>query len=334
MKKISILFFAIILFTNGYAQPQEAARLHETAKNFMKASDFSNAVLVLNKCIELDPGNITYTKDLALAYFFGKDNTKALDVIKPALNHQDADDQCYQVAGYIYKELVQLKECEKMYRKGIKKFPASGALYNDLGELLWAQQNYAAIRQWEKGIEEDPSYPKNYYNACRYYYLTTDKVWSILYGEVFINMEPQSTQAPEIKNILLESYKKLFGDGHKTANPKLRQGFIKMFLQVMDKQSALASQGINAESLTMIRTRFILEWGSSYANKFPFKLFEYQQQLLREGLFNAYNQWIFGSTQNLSAYQQWIKTNSEEYNTFIRFQKSRVFKMNLGEYYH
>ena len=56
------------------------------------------------------------------------------------------------------------------------------------------------------------AYSKNYYNACKYYYFTTDKVWSILYGEIFVNMEPLSTHSPEIKNILLESYKKLFAD--------------------------------------------------------------------------------------------------------------------------
>jgi len=45
-----------------------------------------------------------------------------------------------------------------------------------------------------------------------YYYLTTDKTWSILYGEIFLNIEPSSTLAPEVKNILLEDYKKLFAE--------------------------------------------------------------------------------------------------------------------------
>jgi len=78
--------------------------------------------------------------------------------------------------------------------------------------LLWAQKDYSAIKQWEKGIETDPGFSKNYYNACMYYYLTTDKTWSILYGEIFLNIEPSSTLAPEVKNILLEDYKKLFAE--------------------------------------------------------------------------------------------------------------------------
>ena len=58
----------------------------------------------------------------------------------------------------------------------------------------------------------------------------------------------------------------------------------------MKKQSGIASISINPESLTMIRTRFILEWMDN--GQFPHKLFEFQQQLLREGLFPAYNQWL------------------------------------------
>ena len=77
------------------------------------------------------------------------------------------------------------------------------------------------------------------------------------------------------------------------------------FLQTMNKQSIVAAAGINAETLTMIRTRFILDWFHDYAAKFPFRLFELQRQLLQEGMFDAYNQWIFGTAQNLAAYQNW-----------------------------
>ncbi len=102
----------------------------------------------------------------------------------------------------------------------------------------------------------------------------------------------------------------------------------------MNKADTIAEAGINPESLTMIRTRFILDWFDKYAFKFPFKLFEYHQQLLREGLFSAYNQWIFGATQNLMAYQNWIKTNTTENTEFTTFQKGRIFKLPEGQYYH
>ncbi|MGG9961958.1 tetratricopeptide repeat protein [Ferruginibacter sp. SUN106] len=330
------IFSFLIVSIAFTATAQDAAQLHETARTFMRQADYANAILVLNRATKLDPKNIEILKDLGLNYYFSKDYAKALEIYKPLLDRPDADDQCFQVAGDIYLATDNPKECEKVYKRGLKQFPQSGALYNELGELLWAQKDYTAIKQWEKGIQSDPGFSKNYYNACKYYYFTTDKTWSILYGEVFLNIEPSSTLSPEIKNILLESYKKLFAEANlenEKNNPE-KNAFTQAFLQTMNKQSNLAASGINTESLTMIRTRFILDWFTDFGNKFPFKLFELQRQLLQEGMFDAYNQWIFTAAQNLPAYQNWINLNANEYNELTRFQRGRIFKIPSGQYYH
>ena len=332
MKKLLIFFTISFCVVNVFAQ--DAEQLHETGKTFMKQGDYANGSLVLSKALQKDPENIEIAKDLALDYFFAKENAKALEIIKPLLEKDNADDQCFQIAGYIYKSNADVKECEKMYKKGIKKFPHSGPLYNDYGELLWASKDYSAIKQWEKGIEADPNYGSNYYNAAKYYYLTTDKIWSIIYGELFINIEPTTSRTVETKNILLDSYKKLFSGDELTQNLKGKNDFEKAYLQTINKQSSLANSGINPETATMIRTRFILDWDEKFAAKFPFKLFEYQHQLLQEGIFDAYNQWIFGPVQNLAAYQNWTTTHSEEYNGFSKFQKARIFKISNGQYLH
>jgi len=337
MIKRCIIFFSIfILFAAFTTTAQDAAELHETARAFMRQGDYSNAILVLNRAIKLDAKDIEIAKDLGLNYYFAKDFNKALDIYKPILDRADADDQCFQIAGDIYLAMDNTKDCEKVYRRGLKQFPKSGALYNELGELLWAQKDYSAIKQWEKGIETDPGFSKNYYNACKYYYFSTDKTWGILYGEIFLNIEPSSKFSPEIKNILLESYKKLFADTdieNEKNNPG-KNSFIQAFLQTMNKESGLAASGINAESLTMIRERFVLDWFTDFGNKFPFRLFELQRQLLQEGMFDAYNQWIFTAAQNLPAYQNWITVNAAEYNELNRFQKGRIFKIPDGQYYH
>lgn len=298
----------------------------------MRQGDYANAILVLQRCLQQEPGKTAYVKDLSLSYFFNKEYNKSLETIKPLLDREDADDQCYQIAGNNYKELVQLKECEKMYRKGIRRFPNSGALYCELGELLWAQQDYGAISEWEKGIEADPSFPKNYYHACRHYYLTTDKVWSLFYGEIYLNMEPRNRAGAEIKTMLLEGYKKLFSDLKPESINKKKNGFEKQFLEIMYNQAGLTGRGITPESLTMIRTRFLLAWQQS--GRYPHRLFEYQQQLAREGMFPAYNQWLFGPAASLTEYNQWIGQHNEEYLLFQQFQKDRIFKIPAGQFYH
>ena len=330
MKKIFLLF-TILSALAGIAHAQDSNELQEKARVYMRQGDYNNAALLLTKALELSPSELSIAKDLSLNYYFQKENTKALGIIRPVLDRDDVDDQSFQIAGNILKALDQLKEAEAMYKKAIKKFNKSGALYNDYGELLSSLQNASAISQWEKGIEMDPGYSGNYYNASKFYYFTTDKIWSIIYAEIFINIDPLSSRTAEVKSVLLDSYKKLFSGDLKNSGTK--NNFEQAFLQSMSKAAVISETGINAETLTMIRTRFILDWFEKYSSRFPFKLFEYHQQLLREGIFPAYNQWIFGATQNLMAYQNWTNINAAEFSDFNNFQKGRIFKVPTAQYY-
>jgi tetratricopeptide (TPR) repeat protein len=332
MKKLLLIFIAVCCQTILFAQ--DAKQILENARTYMHKGDYPNAILVLNRGLASHPSNLEIAKDLGLNYYYFKDYKKALEVLNPLLDRNDVDDQCFQIAGDAYWAMEDAKEAENTYRKGIKKLPGSGPLYNELGKVLWVKNDYTAIKQWEKGIETDPGFAGNYYNASKYYYFTTDKVWSLLYGEIFLNIDPKSAYSPEIKNILLEGYKKLFADADLEKSNKEKNNFTAAFLKTMNKQSSLASPGINAESLTMIRTRFILEWDASYAAKFPFKLFQLHKQYIQEGLFDAYNQWVFATAQNLPAYQSWTTAHTKEYNELNRFLQDRIFKVPAGQYYH
>lgn len=335
MKKYFFLLLASSLAIISFAQPEDPKTLHETAKTFMRSGDFDNAIVVLTRALKLDSKNLEMQKDLVMSYYLKRDYVKALDGIEALIDRDDADVVTFQIAGNVYKALEQVKDCEKVYKKGLKKFPGSGPLYSEYGELLWAAKDYSAIGQWEKGIEVDPGYSGNYYNAALYYFFTKDKVWSLIYAEIFVNMESLGERGSAMKQMLLQGYKeKLFADADlMKGEEKNKSEFAKDFLQGISKQASLANKGITTETLTMIRTRFILDWYENYASKYPFKLFDFQRQLLQEGMFEAYNQWLFGPTENLAAYDNWTKIHPEEYNAFDTFQHSRVFKMPPGQYY-
>ena len=332
MKKALILIFSFIGFT---ASAQDAKELQETARNFIKSGDYPNAVLVLQKAIQQDNKSMDLQKDLVMAYYLSRDFVNGKEAAKNLIERTDADVQCFQLAGNIYKELEDTKECERIYKKGLKQFPGSGALYNEYGELLWGKGNTDAINQWEKGIETDPNYSGNYYNAARYYFVTTDKVWALIYGEMFVNMESYSPRTAEIKSLLLDAYKKFFTDDvalNKKDNTN-KNDFTKAVSDNLNKNAVVISSGITPESLVMLRTRFILDWFEKDAARFPNRLFEHQRQLLQEGMFDAYNQWLFGAADNLSVYENWTKTHPDEYDQFTKLQRNKLFKVPQGQYY-
>ncbi|MEO6916885.1 MAG: tetratricopeptide repeat protein [Chitinophagaceae bacterium] len=331
--KAVLVIFLLAMFHCLHAQTTDVKSLQETARTFSKQGDYANAAIVLSRALQQDQGNLQIIKDLAFAQYMQKDLNNAFQTVKSIIDRKDADVEVYQIAGMIYKEKGDFSETEKLYKKGLRKFPASGVLYNEYGELLWYRQDYNAIRQWEKGIEVDPNFSSNYYNAAKYYYFTVDKTWSLIYGEIFVNLESLSRRTIEIKSLLINSYKKIFSDGEIMKNQNAKNEFSTAFLNTINKQTSILSLGITPESLTMIRTRFLLDWDDRYAQQFPFRLFEYHRQLLREGLFDAYNQWLFGPVQNLTSFQNWTNTHAEIYKEFTNFQRGRVFKLPTGQNY-
>lgn len=331
MKLVGLL---ITLLLNTFLTFGQESYL-ETARTFMRSGDFDNAIVVLNRGLQQDKKSLELQKELIQCYYFKRDYVKAVEGVKAIIDREDADVITFQIAGNVYKALEDAKEGDKVYKKGLKKFPKSGPLYSEYGELLWAKNDYAAINWWEKGIEVDPGYGGNYYNAALFYFYTKDKVWSLIYGEIFVNMESLSRRGAAMKELLLKAYKeKLFAEADLLkGEEKNKSPFAKSFLECMGKQASQLTKGVNTESLTMVRTRFILEWYENYAAQFPFRLFDFHQQLLREGLFDAYNQWLFGAVENLPAFDAWTRTHAEPYALFTKLQKSSVFRMPAGQYY-
>ncbi|MCG2613853.1 hypothetical protein LZZ85_06155 [Terrimonas sp. NA20] len=334
MKKL-LLLPSLVLFAVAAVAQEDAKSMHETAKGYMRSGDFDNAILVLNRALVQDKTNLEMQKDLVMTYYLKREYAKALEGAKLLIDRDDADVICFQIAGNVYKALEEVKECDKMYKKGLKKFPKSGPLYSEYGELLLSAHNSTAIDMWEKGIQADPGYGGNYYNAALYYFSTEDKVWSIVYGEIFINMESLSQRGAAMKELLLKAYKeKLFSQATLQKDiDKTKNEFAKAFLTIMNKQLSLTNKGVTVESLGAVRSRFILDWYNTYSTKFPYKLFDYQQQLLQSGMFEAYNQWLFGPVDNLASYDSWTKSHADQYETFKKFQANRVFRMPQGQYY-
>src|SRR5688500_10836132 len=128
MKKLFLSFLSISLVFNVIAQDESPK---EIARNYMRSDDWKNAILVWKRAIDQDTKNVYYQKDLAMTYYYKKDYAMALKQVEPMLDRNDADEAVYQIAGNVYKALEEVKEADKLYKKGLKKFPRSGPLYSE-----------------------------------------------------------------------------------------------------------------------------------------------------------------------------------------------------------
>lgn len=331
MKHFFILAFSFVCYSAN-AQQQDVQQLLETARGFERQGDLDNAILVLTRAQQQNPTNYDLTKELAFTYYLQHNNDKSLTEIKKILDNPEADEQTFQIASLIYGTKQDFKEMDKLYKKGLAKYPKSGLLYNGYGEMLYNKDasSKECIKAWEKGIEVDPNFSGNYYNACRFYGTISNNLWCLLYGETFVNLESYSTRTVEVKNILLDVYKRWFSGDNHIGNTTFEQ----QVAAALNKQSNQTSFGITPEALTAIRARFILDWFSEGQARPAFRLFDYQRQLLQDGMFEAYNQWIFGSVANMDSYQTWVSNHANDNNDFSKFQRGRIFKMPAGQFYN
>lgn len=326
MKPFFIFCFSLFVIATAVSQPQP--NLHKTAKNLMKEGDFENATLVLNQLLTNEPDNKAAKKDLAYAYYLKRDYAKSIELSKKLIEDSACDEQDYQILGLNYKEIAMYKEANQMYRVAIEKFSNSGILYNEWADLnMLEKKPDAAIKNWEKGIEADPNYPGNYYNATLYYSQRNDLFWTAVYGEIFVNLESYTVRTAEIKDKVLEAYKTLCFA--RTVKPSANE-----FEKTATTLLASSSENPTAINLTAIRLKFILHWFYFDNNtKFPFRLFDQLRYLIREGMFDAYNQWLFGLAINPNQYKLWVEQNKPESSAFKQFQEGRVFKLIEGQYY-
>jgi tetratricopeptide (TPR) repeat protein len=311
----------------------ESIRKQATAT--AQQQDFTGAVQILDQGLQQYPDNLDLLKDEAYIAFLGRDYQKSLDIGKKITARDDADVQCFQIMGLSLKAIADYKTADKMYKEALKKFPNSGVLYGEYGDMLRQYDNKrGAIEQWEKGISVDANYSSNYYYAAKYYADANNIFWSSIYGEIFVNIESLSQRTAEIKTLLLQDYTNLLSDKSNLQNLKSNgNDFEKAVAASMLTAMEPATGNISPEMITAFRARFLLNWANADATTYPYHLFDFHLQLMRDGMFDAYNQWLFGTTINKNKYDNWVYTHDEEMQNFTQFQKNVLFKMPPEQYY-
>lgn len=333
MSKKFLFSFLLTAFVMGLgisAQAQDVNEYYSKAKRFINKGRNDSATFYLAKALELAPGNLEILEDLLYVQYLDRDFVKATSLAENLIKRTDAGVKTFQLAGLTYKDIADYKAAKQVYEKGLAKFPTSGLLYSEFGDL-YSQMNKGseAIRLWEKGIEVDPGYNNNYYFASKYYYEKKNWIWMMLYGETFVNIESLSDRTREIKELLAIVFASAPTPGFLGSKPN---GFAQAVIGTLSKTPVADPKKMDPQTLTLYRMNFINEWKKENAGKYPFRLFEYQDQLIKEGLFEAYNQWLFASF-DYEGYEKWKAANKEKQAAYEKFTGNRVYKVPAGQYY-
>ncbi len=333
MKKIFLIGVSLFALAQSYAQTAEA-----DSKNIMdniQDNGFDKSIESLEVSLRTYPNNFLLLKDKVILNYLKRNFNDAISIGKPLLDRPEADEQIYILVGGSYAAIADNKEASRVYKKGIAKFPKSALLYSNYGAALEADgDKKEAVSVYEKGIQADPNISGNYYSLSKLYAQNENPLWSVIYGEMFVNLESLSDRTREIKSLVYNQYKVLFAiKGNLDKYINTGKPFEKAVASTFAKYRSILSGGIATESLIALRGQFIVEWFQSELYKqYPFRLFDRERQLLKQGNFEAYNQWLFSSS-NDAAYNAWAANNADDIKSFDNYHRNVVFKPSPTEYY-
>lgn len=297
----------------------EIEQMYKEARDLFSQGKLQQAIVRYQQAIQIAPEILILHRDLGKAYYMAGDYENALNTLDPIVKSGEADDQTYQALSASYHASGENKKAKTILQKGVEQYPHSGLLYHEMGKMHEENNEPVyALESWLKGIKNDPGYHVNYYEAARSYMSTNKPIWAILYGEMFINIEQLTPRSNETRAMILEAYKRIFNTASTGNIPKFGGkktdkaiSFEDAVYNVLIKLSPVMSDGVNTENLTMLRTRFIMDWYHQYASQFPFSLFQRQDDMIRNGYFDIYNQWVFGKADNIQSYDSWKQFHPE-----------------------
>jgi tetratricopeptide (TPR) repeat protein len=311
------------------------------------------SIKLLEEAQKLDPDNINYPYELGYAYYAKENYKKASKYLESILKHKDINDRVYQLLGNSYDNLGKGNKAIETYEAGLKLFPNSGNLYLEMGVMQMGKKDYnKALYYYEKGIEVAPRFPSNYYWAAMIYCNSSEEVWGMIYGEIFMNLERNSKRTAEISKLLYDTYKseiKLTNDtlfsvsfsknasinfGDLTDPSKMRLPFGVGVYEPTLMFSILSANTIDISSLDHIRSTFIDNYFTNgHGKTYPNVLFSYQKEVKEAGHIEAYNHWILMKGDE-DGFGKWQADNKEKWDNFVKwFTDNRLDIDDTNKFY-
>lgn len=317
------------------------------AIELMDNGKINESIKLLKEAQKLDPDRFDYPYEIAYAYYLKEDYKRVIKLLEKNSNHTNVNERLYQLLGNSYDILGKTDKAFEAYDRGLKKFPNSGMIYLEKGNVYWDKSEFEkALPFYEKGIELDPKFPSNYYRATLIYCRSSEEIWGMIYGEIFMNLERNSKRTAEISKLLYNTYKSeikftsdssysvsfsqnatiKITDAQDPSNVKLPFGLGAYEPTLM--MSILNEKSIDINSLDRIRAQFLETYFKLAMNtKYPNILFDYQNKVQEAGHLEAYNHWILMKGDEES-FGVWLSSNTEKWDSFVKWFTDNGLKVD------
>lgn len=356
---LAAFIIALVSLSTLTAQTDaEKHKAYDLAMEGIKATDegdLDRGLELLTKAAAIDPANVGYRYEQGYVYVKKEDYKRALEILEPLLadeaNASQVEDVWYQLIANCHDYLGETEKAMDVYKAGLKRFPKSGPLHLELGVMAMKENDYdKAIGVWEEGIRVAPKFPSNYYWASRLFCKSSEPMWGLIYGEVFLLLEPNSRRTGEISKLMFDTYNKAITIGKDSVHVELSSGtivpkrsggeFVMPFSvdyelcmtlsttpTVISRKDAPGNGSLSIADLNDIRSTFVKHWfDDTLGRRHPVALFEYQRRLRDAGLFEVYNYWLLSAGVEAEA-SEWLQKHQDQFREFVGWLRKNPIPM-------
>jgi tetratricopeptide (TPR) repeat protein len=354
--KIIRNFFLLLLPFQFVAQTdvEKAQEMLDEAVRVMDNGEYDKAIEILEKARVLDAKNYIYDYEIGYALYLKHDFKEALKTMKyVTYGYHNSNDQCYQMLGNLYDITGNPKKAIKTYDEGLAKFPNSGRLYLEKGIVFVLQKKYIdALEQFEKGIKVEPNFPSNYFRAAQLYCSSSESVWGMIYGEIFMNLERNTRRTDEMSKLLYDTYlnkidikeneisiqfssnNTIYVNAESFTAESFKMPFGVGFYQPAMSVAVAGVNQLNMEELSGIRNRFLVYYEQDEViKKYKNALFDHHLKMKEYGHMEAYTYWIL-MMGNEKEFDAWHASHKEEWQMFVEWFGANPIRIDENSVFH
>jgi hypothetical protein len=197
------------------------------------------------------------------------------------------------------------------------------------------------FRKMEESALKDYTRPESYELLATSFGNTTEKVWAVIYGEVYCNLSSDSDRISQIGSLVYQWYdgslsKKSNGlsiDLTKNAqSSQMQVPFESQFeLSFLMGTMGLRSDPtpLSVQKLTEIRKNQLSLWNQK---KLPqTELVRRQEAILSAGHFEAYNYWLFKGAR-AEEFNEWSKGHQTQFEAWLEWQGKNKFNIQVPDF--
>lgn len=341
----SFIFIAVgVMMAPCLSQAQDgtsprADSLSREAMKYMDSNLPQTALDLWNKALLEVPGYVPFLYEKAVTLVMAERQSEAITILEPIYRDTMLRDRGYQLIGNCYDILQDTGKARRLYEEGVQRYPASGRLHFEIGQLFYRANDRPMAQQWWlQGTRNEPGFATNYYWLAKFFSETRERIWSALYGELFLNLERNTTRTREISKLVFDMWNLSMRIGDSTDPmrfcsdetleiPDERGGGMMSFPEAFEFTMATSAQTLfktdtvikrlSIEQLVDLRYRFMRGWISArYDSTYTNDVLRWNAWLLRQARFKEYLWWLY-SYGNPREMNQYFRKNDDRYDGFL-----------------